>query len=109
MASASLLTWRMEMIIGTKIENRQAIYSLEGRLDNQSAPLLEKALEESLGSIDKLVIDFAGVDYISSAGLRVLLIAKKRLASGEVVLRNVNEVVGEILDMAGFTQLLSIE
>jgi len=81
---------------------------LEGRLDTLTAPDLEKALND-LADVTHLVIDFAEISYISSAGLRVLLSLQKRM-SGEkdMVVQNVKDAVLEVFDMAGFTDILTI-
>ena len=84
--------------------------ALEGRLDTLTSPELENTLKNSLSGIDSLVLDFSKVDYVSSAGLRVLLSAHKRMsAQGGMKMMNVNDGVMEILKMTGFADILSIE
>ena len=84
--------------------------ALEGRLDTLTSPELENALKNSLGEIDSLVLDFSKVEYVSSAGLRVLLSAHKRMsAKGGMKVTGVNDGVMEILKMTGFTDILSVE
>ncbi len=84
--------------------------SLEGRLDTLTAPELEEALKESLGGIAFLTFDLAELEYVSSAGLRVLLSAQKIMnAQGKMILRNVSETVMEIFEVTGFSDILTIE
>ena len=86
------------------------VLALEGRLDALTSPELENALNNSLSGIDSLVLDFSKIEYVSSAGLRALLSAHKRMsAQGGMKVTNVNEGVLEILKMTGFTDILSIE
>ena len=84
--------------------------ALEGRLDTTTAPDLEKELKDSLDAADALTLDFGKLDYISSAGLRVLLSAHKAMAkkNGMKVV-NVNEIVKEVFDVTGFADILDIE
>ena len=84
--------------------------TLEGRLDTVSSPELEECLREDLPGMTLLVRDFEKLDYISSAGLRVLLQAHKRMnGQGRMVLRNVGESILEIFEVTGFTEILTIE
>ena len=84
--------------------------SLIGRLDAVTAPQLEKELNASLDGVKNLVFDFAALDYIASAGLRVLLVAQKRMnKQGKMSIKNVSEEVKEVLDMTGFINFLQIE
>lgn len=84
---------------------------LSGRLDTTTAPQLEKVLQENLSDITAVIFDFAGIEYISSAGLRVLLSTQKRMnaAGGTMKLIHVNEMVMEVFDITGFTDILTIE
>ena len=82
--------------------------ALEGRLDTNTAPELEKELKESLGGVTDLTLDFARLEYISSAGLRVLLSAHKTM-QGHMTVKNVNEIVSEVFDVTGFVDILNIE
>jgi anti-sigma B factor antagonist/stage II sporulation protein AA (anti-sigma F factor antagonist) len=99
--------------INIQIEDDQgvSIFRLEGRMDATSAPLLEKKLKEqlSLGKT-KLVLDFAKVDYLSSAGMRLLLSTTKKLKEGDSALHlcSVSEEVMEIIKMAGFERIIRI-
>lgn len=81
-----------------------------GRLDTTTAPELEKEISENIAGVEKLVLDFCELDYLSSAGLRVLLQAQKTMnKQGEMIVRNVNETVEEIFDVTGFSDILTIE
>ena len=83
---------------------------LEGRLDTTTAPDLEKELKDSLDGVSKLTLDFEKLEYISSAGLRVLLSAQKIMnKQGEMKVIHVNDVIGEIFEVTGFTDILTIE
>ena len=84
--------------------------ALEGRLDTTTAPELDNDLKESFTGTDELVFDFAALDYISSAGLRVLLAAQKVMNhQGKMVIRNVKPEIMEIFDVTGFVDILTIE
>ena len=84
--------------------------ALEGRLDTITAPDLEKELKESLDGVNALTLDFAKLDYISSAGLRVLLSAHKAMITkGGMKVTHVNEIVQEVFEVTGFTDVLTIE
>ena len=86
------------------------IIALEGRLDTTTAPDLEAMLKDSLNSASEIVFDLEKLDYISSAGLRVLLSAQKAMAKkGEMKVIHVNETVMEIFDITGFSDILNIE
>ena len=94
-----------------KSENGSAMtISLEGRLDTTTSPALEKELNEVLPKINELVFDFSKLEYISSAGLRVLLTAHKTMSrKGGMKVTNVNEIVQEVFDVTGFSDILTIE
>ena len=84
--------------------------ALEGRLDTTTAPELEKALKDSIEAATELTLDFAALDYISSAGLRVLLSAHKTMSKkGGMKVVNANEMVREVFDVTGFADILDIE
>ena len=81
-----------------------------GRLDAATAPQLEKELNNSLTGIKVLTLDFSQLEYVASAGLRVLLVAQKRMnKQGSMAIKNVTEEVKEVLDMTGFINFLHIE
>ncbi len=96
--------------INKSLENETAVFALAGRLDTVTAPELEKALKESLDGVTALTMDFEKLDYISSAGLRVLLATQKVMAKqGTMKLCHVNETIMEIFEVTGFTDILTIE
>ena len=84
---------------------------IKGDLNVKTSPYLEEELTKSISGVKELVLDFAEVEYISSAGLRVLLAMEKtmRRQSGQMTLRNVNPAVKEIIRLAGFLQVMHIE
>lgn len=84
------------------------VLKLVGRLNSMTAPLFEEEIK-AVDGVEKLVLDLEELDYISSAGLRVLLVAeKKMMAVGELVLINVQDAVREVLDITGFSSMLTI-
>lgn len=84
--------------------------ALEGRLDTTTAPQLEAELKESIADNTELILDFAKLEYLSSAGLRVLLAAQKIMnKQGKMVIRNVNDVIAEVFEVTGFSDILTIE
>lgn len=83
---------------------------VEGRIDTTTSPELEKHLSANLNGISELVIDFAGVEYISSSGLRVLLSAQKVMnKQGTMKLIHVSDLVNEVFEVTGFSEILTIE
>lgn len=98
------------MTIEKQMNGNELIITLNGRLDTTTAPQLEKELKDSLEGVSDLCMDFAGLDYLSSAGLRVILQAQKVMnMQGNMVIKNVNETIMEIFDVTGFTDILTIE
>lgn len=95
----------------TKKQNGSTLeIALEGRLDTMTAPDLEKELKDSMDGAEALILDFADLAYISSAGLRVLLAAHKAMSrKGGMKVINVNEIVREVFDVTGFADILTIE
>ena len=92
-----------------KVDN-STVFKLDGRLDTATAPELEQAINNEGDALKNLVLDFGGINYISSAGLRVLLGAQKKMnAQGSMELINVNEDVMDILEMTGFADILVIK
>ena len=86
------------------------VVEIIGRLDAATAPQLEKELKSSLEGIKNLTLDFSKLEYIASAGLRVLLVAQKRMnKQGSMTIKNVSSEVKEVLDMTGFINFLNIE
>ena len=85
-------------------------FELVGRLDTLTSPQLEEALKEVPEDANELVLDLKDLEYVSSAGLRVFLNAQKNMMNrGKMCLKNVNDEIMEVLDMTGFTQILTIE
>lgn len=83
--------------------------SIVGRIDTTTAPQLEAELKREIGGVTELLLDFSGVEYISSAGLRVLLSAQKVMnRQGKMVLSRVDEAVMEIFEVTGFSDILTI-
>ncbi len=96
--------------VNKRKENDKAFLALEGRLDTMTAPELEKELQEILGGLTGLTLDFDKLDYISSAGLRVLLSAQKTMSrQGEMKIVHVKDTIMEIFEVTGFTDILTIE
>ena len=95
----------------TKKQNGSTLeLALAGRLDTMTAPELEAALSKDMGGADELILDFSKLDYISSAGLRVLLSAHKAMLSKEgMKVTNVNDIVQEVFEVTGFADILTIE
>lgn len=96
--------------IEKKKEGSKLELVLAGRLDTTTAPELEKELKASLDGVDELVFDMASLEYISSAGLRVLLSAQKIMnKQGTMKVLHVNETIMEIFEVTGFSDILAIE
>lgn len=98
----------MEII--KKSEGNNLSIEVQGRLDTITAPELEQELNASLNGVEKIVFDFGKLEYISSAGLRVMLSTqKKMMKQGEMKIVNVNDEVKEVFDITGFSSIISIE
>lgn len=98
------------MKIDKNLNGTNLTIALEGRLDTTTAPELENTLKGSLDGITTLTMDFAKLDYISSAGLRVLLSTHKTMMKqGSMKVTNANEMVKEVFDVTGFVDILDIE
>ena len=98
------------MTIEKKMNGTALEIALEGRLDTMTAPELEAELNKSLEGADSLTLDFSKLEYISSAGLRVLLSAHKAMNSkGGMKVTHVNEIVAEVFEVTGFADILNIE
>ena len=96
--------------ITKSIENGKGIIALEGRLDTSTSPALEAELDASLDDLSELILDFEKLEYISSAGLRVLLSVYKQMSrQGVMKLTHVNETIMEIFEVTGFSDILTIE
>lgn len=98
------------MTIEKNINGTELTVTLVGRLDTTTAPQLEREVKLNIVGVKKLVLDFAGLEYLSSAGLRVILAVQKTMnKQGEMIIRNVNETIREIFELTGFTDILTIE
>ena len=98
------------MTIEKRVNGAELTMTLSGRLDTTTAPKLEAELKASITGVEHLVLDFAALEYLSSAGLRVLLSAQKIMnKQGSMVVRNVNETIAEIFEVTGFCDILTIE
>lgn len=98
------------MTIDKKEQGSELELILSGRLDTTTAPQLEAELKHSIDGVTSLVMDFAGLEYLSSAGLRVLLSAQKVMnKQGTMVIRNVNDTIMEVFEITGFVDILTIE
>ena len=96
--------------ITKNINETELTVALTGRLDTTTAPELEKELKASLDGVTALIIDMTALDYISSAGLRVLLSAQKIMnKQGEMKVVHVGETIMEIFEVTGFSDILTIE
>lgn len=98
------------MTINKTQNGTELIIAIEGRLDTTTAPQLEEDINASIGGVENLVMDLEKMEYISSAGLRVLLAAHKQMTKqGSMVVKNVSEIVMDIFDVTGFSDILNIE
>ena len=98
------------MTINKTLEADKLTVALDGRLDTNTSPDLEKELSSSIKGVKELVFDLASLEYISSAGLRVLLSFQKIMnEQGSMVVKNVNDTVNEVFEVTGFSDILTIE
>ncbi len=98
------------MNINKTIDGSALHISLEGRLDTTTAPQLEAELKQSMDGVTLLEFDFDKLEYLSSAGLRVILAAQKAMnKQGEMIIRHVNETIMEVFEVTGFIDILTIE
>lgn len=90
---------------------KELTLTIEGRIDTITSQELDGEINDEFGNFDSLIIDFADLEYISSAGLRVLIATQKKLKAEDIpfVIKNVNDTVGEIFRMSGFDKILKIE
>jgi anti-sigma B factor antagonist len=96
--------------INKVVDDKKCTIELTGRLDTLTSPQLEEALKEVPEDVNELVLNLKELEYVSSAGLRVFLNAQKgMMEKGTMILKNVNEEIMEVLEMTGFTQILTIE
>lgn len=98
------------MTINKTLNASELMINLVGRLDTTTAPQLEAELKTTLTGVNSLIMDFTELEYISSAGLRVLLSAQKVMnKQGKMVIRGANETILEVFEVTGFTDILTIE
>ena len=98
------------MTIEKKINNDAVTLIVSGRLDTQTAPELENVLDDSIAGLKDLTFDMTNLEYVSSAGLRVILKAQKAMnAQGSMKLTGVNDNIMEVFDITGFLDILTIE
>ncbi len=98
------------MVITKTTEENKLIVKVEGRLDTATAPELEQELNGAIDEAEELVFDLEGLEYLSSAGLRILLASQKKMAAkGGMKVTNVNDVIMEIFEITGFSDILTIE
>lgn len=98
------------MTIEKTTNGSEMTLTLNGRLDTITAPQLETELKSSIAGVETLIFDFTALEYLSSAGLRVLLAAQKIMnKQGQMIVRNVNETIAEIFEVTGFSDILTIE
>ena len=98
------------MTITKNVNGNELTLNIEGRLDTTTAPALEEEIKNSIANVTSLILDFAALEYLSSAGLRVLLAAQKIMnKQGEMIIKNVNETIMEIFEVTGFSDVLTIE
>ena len=91
-------------------EGAKLTLALEGRLDTTTAPQLEAEVKGALAGVTELALDFEKLEYLSSAGLRVILAAQKTMnKQGSMVVRHVNETIQEVFEVTGFVDILTIE
>ena len=98
------------MEIKKTLNGNELLVAVEGRLDTTTAPQLEENVRSRIDGMKSLVFDFEKLEYISSAGLRVLLAMQKIMnKQGSMTIRNVNETVMEVFEVTGFVDILTIE
>ncbi len=98
------------MTININKDGANVTIQLEGRLDTTTAPQLENAIKQNVEGCALLVLDFAKIEYVSSAGLRVILGAQKVMnKQGKMVVKSVNDTVMEVFEITGFADILTIE
>ena len=99
------------MNIDKKYNEKELTLSIEGRIDTITSQDLDKEINDEFGNFDSLIMDFTDLEYISSAGLRVLIATQKKLKADDIpfVIKNVDDAVNEIFRMSGFDKLLKIE
>lgn len=98
------------MTINKEMNDQVLSVHIEGRLDTTTAPELEESLKDSIDEAKELILDLENLEYMSSAGLRVLLSAQKQMSQqGSMKVINVNDTIKEIFEVTGFDSILTIE
>ena len=99
------------MNIVKNYNKKELTLAIEGRIDTITSQELDEEINEELANFDSVIMDFSDLEYISSAGLRVLIATQKKLKADNIpfIIRNVNDTVGEIFRMSGFDKILKIE
>ena len=98
------------MEITKNIKDSELDIQLRGRLDTSTAPQLEEEIKHSINGIKTFILDLKDLEYMSSAGLRIILSAQKTMnKQGKLIIRNVNDTIMEVFEMTGFADILSIE
>ena len=98
------------MTIDKNVEGSQTQLKISGRLDTSTAPEFEATIDNCLSGVEELIMDFEGLEYVSSAGLRVILKAQKLMnKQGSMKIVNVNDTIMEVFDITGFADVLTIE
>ena len=98
------------MTIEKNLNGTELVMAFNGRMDTSTAPLFEAEIKSGLDGVEKLILDFENLEYVSSAGLRVILKAQKIMnTQGEMKLIHVNESIMEVFDITGFVDILTIE
>lgn len=98
------------MTITKNLEGKKLTVSLEGRLDTTTSPQLEAELKTAVNGVEELVVDLEKLEYMSSAGLRVMLAAQKVMnRQGSMKVVHVNDTISEIFEITGFNEILTIE
>lgn len=97
------------MKVTTETKENMTVMLVEGDVDTLTAPELDNAVTAAVPGCEKLILDFGGVDYISSAGIRVIVKARQQVGADRLTLRNVTPNVMDVLKMTGFLRVLNIE
>lgn len=98
------------MKLSKNLKNTTLTVNVEGRLDTSTSPELQEFIDNSIEGVTELILDFSGLEYISSAGLRVLLATEKTMKTkGKMIVKNLSEEVAEVFEITGFSDILTIE
>jgi anti-sigma B factor antagonist len=98
------------MTINKNVNGTECVLTLTGRLDTTTAPQLEAEIKTTVGGITLLILDFEALEYLSSAGLRVILSTQKTMnKQGKMVIKHVNETIMEVFEVTGFVDILTIQ